>query len=144
VTLLCLPARSGTWGNKCPKFEKEQNPLAYETLRNYKMVASRFSPSQRNDKLTYSHHAAVARLAKSDRQVANKVLKECAEKNLSKIESVLRMTATPGNRGAIGSSERRLRLLFVMCLALGVSSVPRADPSRGRFLISLAAIPVPP
>src|SRR5215470_13606792 len=49
---LVFASKERTWGDKCPKFEKEQNHLAYETLRNYKMVASRFSPSQRNDKLT--------------------------------------------------------------------------------------------
>jgi hypothetical protein len=55
----------------------------YGTLRNYKMVADKFPVSVRNDKLSFTHHAAVASLKMED---AQRLMTECAQKELSKAE----------------------------------------------------------
>jgi hypothetical protein len=69
-------ARANRWGNFYKDWEK-RTEHAYGTLRNYKSVCDKFGLSDRNDKLTFSHHAAVAGLKMED---ARKLLKEAAEK----------------------------------------------------------------
>lgn len=44
----------------------EQTALEYKTLRNYAWVARRFTPERRHAKLSFGHHAEVARLPKPE------------------------------------------------------------------------------
>jgi hypothetical protein len=43
-----------------------QTGLGYQTLRNYAVVARRFSPSRRRDDLSFQHHAEVCSLPDAD------------------------------------------------------------------------------
>jgi hypothetical protein len=70
------------WGNRYKVWEKDCK-LGYGTLRNYRSVCDKFGLSQRNDKLTFSHHAVVQSLKMED---AKDLLAQCADKGWSRGE----------------------------------------------------------